>query len=482
MIDAVVIGSGPNGLTAAVMLARAGAQVQVLEAQPTVGGGARTADLGLAPGVIHDLCSAVHPLGWASPAFRALDLAGLGVDLIRPEIAYAHPLPDGSAALAHHDLAETVAGLGADGPGWRRLFGPLVDRVDALVATALGDMRHLPSDVHLRALPGLAGFALTTLAGARLGPRAGALLAGVSTHANTRVPAPAATATGLLLATLGHTGRSWAIPRGGSQAITDALVAELRRLGGAIHTDSPVTSTRDLPPARVYLADVAPAGAASIFADRIAPRVASRLRHFRHGAGVAKVDLVLDGPVPWRVPEVGRAATVHLGGSRTQIRRAEDEVARGRHASDPVVLVSDPSVLDPDREVDGLRPLWTYAHVPSGSDRDLTATVLDRIEREAPGFRDRVVAARCVPASRMSEHNANYRGGDVLGGAVSLPRVIGGPTMGPNPYRIADSVYLCSSSTPPGPGVHGLSGAHAAQHALRELGLPESSAAALMEP
>lgn len=475
MIDAVVVGAGPNGLAAAVTLARAGLGVRVLEAQSTAGGGARTAGLGLADGVVHDLCSAVHPLAWASPFFREFDLAAAGVELIEPEVAYAQPLTEGAAAVAYRDLGRTVAGLGRDGRDWQRLLGPLVGQVDALVALALGDKRGLPAGLGPRAVPAAVHVVSRTLRhsardGGRLGPRASALLTGVAAHANTRLTSPAATATGLLLATLAHAGGSWSIPRGGSQTITDAFLADLRAHGAHVVLDRPVRSVRDLPEARVYLADLAPGTAATVLAEHIPARVRRALLAYRHGAGVAKVDLVLAGPVPWRVADVGRAATVHLGGSRAEMLRSEQDVARGRHAARPVVLVSDPVVLDPSRQAGGLRPLWAYAHVPHGSDRDMTDAVIERIEAFAPGFRDLVVASRCVPAARMAQHNANYVGGDVLGGRVTLPGMVARPTWRLDPYRVGERTFLCSSSTPPGPGVHGLSGMFAARRALALLG------------
>lgn len=482
MIDVVVVGSGPNGLAAAVTLARAGVGVQVLEAASTPGGGARTTGLGLADGVIHDLCSAVHPLAWASPFFRRFDLEAHGVELLTPEVSYAQPLPGGRSAVAYRDLTTTVNRLGPDGRAWRRLFSPLVERVHELVALALGDRRTL-----IRALSGSGTGTAARFAGrvagqvlpgpvSLLGDGPGAaLLTGVAAHANTRVTSPAATATGVLLATLAHAGHGWAIPRGGSQAITNAMVADLRAHGGEIVLDHPVITSRDLPPARAYVADTSPRAAATIFSSRITASTASRLRAFRHGAGVAKVDFVLSGPVPWSATDVDRAATVHLGGSRIDMMRNEDAVARGRHALAPVTLVSDPTVVDVTRMSGGMRPLWSYAHVPSGSDRDMTEAVTSRIEEAAPGFRDVVVASRCVPASEMPAHNRNYVAGDVLGGAVTLRGMVARPTLSTNPYRIGPDTYLCSASVPPGPGVHGLSGSYAARRVLSDWGRHETT-------
>lgn len=473
MTDVVVVGSGPNGLAAAVTLARAGRDVLVLEEQATPGGGARTQDLALADGIVHDLCSAVHPLAWASPFFRSFDLAAHDVELLTPEVAYAQPLPGGRAAVAYRDLARTIDRLGRDGPAWDRSVGSLARHWDQVVGVALGDKRSLPPDLTARGLLTALRFGTALLrhggtpGGAPFaGEAASALLTGVQAHANTKLPSPAAAATGLLLAALAHCGNSWAIPRGGSGAITDALVADLHTHGGRLLLEHPVQSASEMPPAGTYLFDTAPRTAAQILQASLPPRLTRALQNYRHGAGVAKVDFVLRGPVPWTAPDVDKAATVHLGGTRSDMIRAEDAVARGRHPEHPLTLVSDPAVLDATRIVDGLRPLWTYAHVPAGSTLDMTAAVTARIEALAPGFTDLVIAARCVPAAAMSTSNANYIEGDVLGGAITLRSMIARPTWRPNPYRLTEDAYLCSASTPPGPGVHGMSGWYAAQHVL----------------
>lgn len=483
LIDAVVVGSGPNGLAAAVTLARAGFGVRVLEAQPTVGGGARTLpwdgpDVGA--DLLVDLCSAVHPMAWASPFLRAFDLPARGVELRTPDISYAQPLDGGRAALAFRDLGRTVEHLGADGPAWRSLLGPLAEDWDAVAALVLGDkhaflsprmITRAPSDLGVAARFG-ARFA-DLAAGGDLrrfrGDLAPALLAGVASHAIAPLPSAAAAGTALLLAALAHGPGGWPLPVGGSGAITTALVADLLAHGGEIETGRPVRGSGDLPPARAYVFDTAPGTVADVVGDRLGPRALRGLRRFRHGNAVAKVDLVLSGPVPWSVPDVGRAGTVHLGGTRTQVAEAEGAVARGEHAERPVVLVSDPAQLDTRREMGRLRPLWTYAHVPAGSDRDLTESVVSQIERFAPGFRDVLVASRCIPADRLSGHNANYVGGDIAAGSASLGRFLGlpGPAAGWDPYAAgAEGVYLCSASVPPGPGVHGMGGWHAARRVL----------------
>lgn len=470
-LDVVVVGSGPNGLAAAVVLARSGLSVEVLEAQPTAGGGARTV-AGIVDGVVHDQCSAVHPMALASPFFRRFDLAGRGVELLTPEVSYAQPLVDGASAVAYRSLDRTVEHLGADGPAWRSLMEPLVERADGVVRFVLGDHRTVPPD--LRAA---IRFGLRVLEQG-LGPtwgrrfredRAPALLTGVASHAITPLPSLPAAGTALLLGTLGHA-TGWCIPRGGTQVITDALLADLAAHGGVVTTDHPVRSAADLPPAHAYVFDTTPGAVAQVLGDRMPTHVARAFRRFRHGNGAAKVDFVLSGPVPWAHPEVGEAGTVHLGGSRPEVARAERDVERGRHPDHPTVLLSDPAVVDASRVgPGGIRPLWTYAHVPAGSDRDMTEAVTAEIERFAPGFRDVVVAAHAVPAARMALHNANYVGGDIAAGAVTLRRTLVGPRWQLDPFATGvDGAYLCSASAPPGPGVHGMGGWHVARRVLRD--------------
>ena len=471
VVDVVVVGSGPNGLAAAVTLARAGLLVRVLEAQPTVGGGARTADLGLALGVVHDVCSAVHPMALASPFFRRFDLQARGVELVAPEVSYAQPLPDGAAGIAYRDLDRTAAGLGPDGQAWVDLLGPLVDQADAVVGLIMGDHRHVPRDLAtalrfgLRALE--QGFGVVW--DRRFtGDAAPALLTGVAAHAITRLPSIAGAGTALLLGSLAH-GPGWTVPLGGTQVITDALVADLLAHGGQVVVDRPVRSAGDLPSARAVVFDTVPSTVAEVLGDRLPTRTTRAYQSYRHGNAAAKVDFVLSGPVPWANAEVGRAGTVHVGGSRAEMVAAERGVAQGRHAEHPMVLVSDPSLMDPGRvNGSGERPLWSYTHVPAGSRMDVTEAVTAQVERFAPGFRDVVVASRCVPAARLELENANYIGGDISAGAITLPRMFGGPAMSWDPYIAAEGVYLCSASVPPGPGVHGMSGWHAARRVLRE--------------
>jgi phytoene dehydrogenase-like protein len=478
--DAVVVGTGPNGLAAAVTLARAGLRVQVLEAQDTIGGGARTLDLGLAPGIVHDICSAVQPLALASPFFDAFDVRARGVQLVAPEASYAQPLDDQPAAIAWHDADRTADELGPDRAAWRATLGTLSRHQDLVVELALGDKRSLPS-----ALLTPRTLAVAPLFGGLLGlqgtpawdlpfrtDRARALLGGVASHAIGRLPSLGLSATAALLGTIAH-GVGWPIPVGGSQSLIDALVADLRAHGGEIVIGRRVRTWRDVPPATAVLLDTTAGAAADILANRLPRSLEAELRRFRHGNAAAKVDFVLSGPVPWRDPEVGLAGTQHLGGTREQMAAAEAEVAAGRVPQHPVTLVSDPSVADPARIQDGLRPLWAYAHMPAGDRTDPTELVTRQIERFAPGFRDVVVASRGVCAADMEHHNPSLVGGDITMGRVTMLDMIARPTARWDPYRLADTGwYLCSAATPPGPGVHGMNGWHAAQRVLRhEFGL-----------
>jgi len=463
-MDVTVVGSGPNGLAAAVICARAGLSVQVFEAQPTVGGGARTlADPEYAD-VAHDICSAVHPLALASPFLAAFDLPARGVDLKVPAVSYANPLPGRPTAVGYHDLDRTCAEL-LDGESWRRLLGPLTERDDSVVNLLLGDKRSIPRD------PIAAAFIArnmleqgTPLWGKLAGADARALFTGVAAHAINRMPSFVTTGAGLMLATLAHT-VGWPIPVGGSQAIPDALIADLRAHGGVITAGEEVTE----PPGGVVLFDTAPTALLPIYRDTIPARYAKALQRYRFGPGVAKVDFVLSDEIPWADPRAADAPTLHMGGSREQMAHAEKEIAVGRHPEWPMVLASLPHLADPNRiDAQGRRPLWTYAHVPHGSPVDQSETITRIFERFAPGFRDIVVAVRSVPASQLAEHNANLVGGDIGVGGNTLLHALTGPTPRLNPWATPiPKVYLCSSATPPGGGVHGMAGFYAARTMLR---------------
>jgi phytoene dehydrogenase-like protein len=463
-MDVTVVGSGPNGLSAAVICARAGLSVRVVEAQPTAGGGARTMADPEYPGVHHDVCSAVHPLGVASPFFREFDLAARGVDLVAPEVSYANPLPGRPAAIAYRSLERTCAELG-DGASWRRLFGPLTEHVDGVLGFFLGDKRSLPPDLPTTARTGVRVLAQGSPAwGLLRGEDARALFTGVGAHAISRMPSPVNSGAGLMLGTVAHTA-GWPVPIGGTQTISDALISDLLAHGGELVLGEPVTT----PPDGVAIYDTAPTALLDIYGDAVPPRYAKALRRYRFGAGVCKVDFVLSGDIPWRDERLAAAPTVHMGGTRAQMALAERDVAAGRHAEWPMTLAALPHQADPSRiDAQGRRPLWTYAHVPAGSTRDITETVTGIFERAAPGFRDLVLATRSVPAAEMSHHNANYVGGDIIVGGATLFAAMIGPTLRLNPWTTPlPKAYLCSSATPPGTGVHGMAGYYAARTMLR---------------
>ena len=467
---AIIIGSGPNGLAAAVTLARAGLEVTVRERAATIGGGTATQELTL-PGFWHDVCSAVHPMAAASGFFTGFGLADR-VELLVPEISYAQPLAPGRSALAFRSIAETAARLGPDGRAWLRLLGPLVERGDEVAA--IGGAPVLPP----RHLAALARFGLRMLhqggpawnAGFR-GEAAPALLAGVFAHTIQPLPGLGAAAAGLVLATLAHT-VGWPVVRGGSGRIADALAADLLAHGGRIETHAEVRSLDGLD-ADLVLLDVTPRAFADLAGDRLPAAYTRMLRRFRYGDGVAKADFALDGPVPWADPELARAVTLHLGGTRADIARGEHEVAAGRHPERPYVLVTQPTVVDPTRAPEGRHVLWAYTHVPHGSTVDRLEAMTAEIERYAPGFRDRILAAASRTAADVARHDVNDIGGDIGAGAVGFRQLVARPRLAPTPWRTPlHGVWLCSASTAPGPGVHGQAGWLAARAALRELGIP----------
>ena len=468
-MDVTVVGSGPNGLAAAVLCARAGLKVQVLEAQPTLGGGSRTLPDPDFAGVGHDICSAIHPLALASPFFAEFDLRARGVQLAVPEISYANPMTGRPAVLAYQDLKRTCAEL-ENGESWRHLLGPLAARGDEVVAFLIGDKRSLPPDIPAAVLLGQRMLEQGTPAWNTLrGEDARALFTGVAAHTIAKMPSLVAAGAGLLLATLAHTS-GWPVPVGGSQAIADALMDDLRAHGGELHAGVEVTSA----PPGVVLYDTAPTALLDIYGEALPSRYAKMLRRYTFGPGVAKVDFVLSQDIPWSDARLAGAATLHLGGTRTQMAYAEKEIAAGRHAQWPMVLAAQSYTADPSRiDAAGRRPFWTYAHVPADSTVDQTETIIATVERFAPGFSDIVVATRSIPASRLHEHDANYVGGDIGVGGNSVLRALLGPTPRVNPWATPiPKAYLCSSATPPGGGVHGMSGYYAARTVLkREFGM-----------
>ena len=469
MPDVAVVGSGPNGLAAAVTLARAGLKVHVYEAAPTPGGGLRTTEL-MEPGHWHDICSAVHPMALASPFFRQFELARR-IRLEVPEISYATPLDGGRAALAYRSLERTVAGLGRDGAAFGRLMGPLVQRADGITDLTLNQLLRMPHDPVAAAL-----FAARVLEqgsplwGLRFREElAPALLTGVAAHAVGHLPAPATAAAGLMLGTLAHT-VGWPIPVGGSAAIAQAMVADIEAHGGAVETGARIGSLAELPPVRATLLDVAPPGLLRLAEGRLPQRYQHALESFRFGNAACKVDYILSGPVPWAAPGLADAGSIHIGGTRAETAEAESLVAAGRHPERPYVLVSQPSGLDPGRAPDGRHILWSYCHVPAGSDVDMAEAVTAQLERFAPGFRDLVLSRHVTTAAELGRYNENYVGGDFSAGVMDLRGVIRRPVLGPVPWRTPlRGVYLCSSSTPPGPGVTGMPGFHAAKYALKDI-------------
>ncbi len=466
--DAVVVGAGPNGLAAAITLARAGRSVVVHEAASTIGGGTRTAELTL-PGFRHDVCSTILPLTLASPFFRTIDLAARGVELIQPEAPIAHPLDGGRAAVVERSVAATAEGLGGkDGEAWRRLFGPLVRDADKLAAELLQPVIHVP-----RHPLALARFGLSALWSARGLARhqfdddaARALFAGISAHSMLRLDRPLSSAFGLVLATCAHAA-GWPMARGGAAAVAAALAAELADAGGEIVTDHRVASLADLPPARALIFDVTPRQLAAITRDRLSGAGRRRAGRFRYGSGVFKIDWALDGPVPWAADGPRRAATVHLGGTLDEIASAEAEVAAGRHPDRPYVLFVQYAPWDPSRAPAGRTTAWAYCHVPSGSTVDMTERIEAQVSRFAPGFRDRILARATHGPAEMEAYDENYVGGDINGGIQDIRQLIFRPWPALDPYHVGPGLYLCSSSTPPGGGVHGMSGYLAARSALR---------------
>ena len=465
-----MVGAGPNGLAAALTLARAGLAVDVFEGAGTPGGGCRTEELTL-PGFRHDVCSAVHPLAAASPFFLGTDLDARGVRLLTPKVAFAHPLDGGRAAAVSGSVDETAGGLGADAGAYRRLMGPLVRDSGAIVPAVLAPLRSVPEHAAAVSRFGLRGVLPASLLARRFGTEeARALLAGVAAHSMQPLTAPLTGGFGLLLALLAHSA-GWPVVEGGSAGLVAALISELAALDGQVVTGRWIRRLADLPPARAVLLDVTPRQFLQIAGDRVQGGYRRAMRRFRYGPGVCKVDWALDGPVPWAAAACREAGTVHLGGTLAEVARSEAEVTAGRHPDHPFCLVAQAGVVDPTRAPAGKHALWAYCHVPSGSTVDMAGRIEAQIERFAPGFRDLILARAVRTAAEMERHNPNYVGGDINSGAGTLRQTVFRPAPRWHPYRTAlPGVYLCSAATPPGGGVHGMCGMAAARAALADLG------------
>ncbi|MEQ0558080.1 NAD(P)/FAD-dependent oxidoreductase [Amycolatopsis sp. NEAU-NG30] len=476
MSTAIVVGGGPNGLAAAVALAREGVDVTVLEAAGRIGGGARSSEA-ILPGLLHDDCSAFHPMAVGSAFLAGLGLDRYGLSWAWPEIDCAHPLDGGDAALLHRSIEDTEAALGPDGARWRRAFARPAARFDVLAEDIMGPLLRLPKHPLTLARFGLPA-ALPGSVFARLfaTDRARALFGGIAAHAFRPLHHPMTSAIGLGIITAGHR-HGWPVAVGGSGSITTALAKLLTDLGGRIETSVRITTAAQLPPADVTLFDLAPGAVADILGDRLPSRIARAYRRYRHGPGAFKVDFAVDGGVPWANPDVGRAGTVHLGGTYAELAATEREIHAGRLPDRPFVLVGQQYLADPGRSAGNVHPVWTYAHVPHAYPGDATEAIIAQIERFAPGFRDRIVGTAVRSATQMAVYNPNYVGGDVITGATTVRQLVFGPRTTLTPYDTGvPGMYLCSAATPPGAGAHGMCGANAAARALRYLRrLPRSA-------
>ena len=466
--DATIVGSGPNGLAAAITLARAGRKVLVLEAKDTIGGGTRTAEITV-PGFRHDICSAIHPLGLASPFFRNLPLADFGLAWIHPPVALAHPLDDGRAARVTRSLEETATSVGVDGRDYQKLMTPLVNSWDAVLEDILGPLPLPPKHPFT-----LTRFGLLALRSARglaesrfRDEPAQALIAGLAGHGMLPLEEPTTASIALVLGMLAHA-VGWPIPKGGSQAISNAMAAYLESLGGEIITGQEVTSLDELPTSQAILLDVTPRQMLRICGEKLPTLYRHRLEKYRYGPGVCKVDYALSGPIPWMAAECGQAGTVHLGGTLAEISVSEKAVWRGNHPEKPLVLLAQQSLFDASRAPQSQHTVWAYCHTPHGSSLDVSERITAQIERFAPGFRDLILAKHVYTASEMQSYNPNYIGGDINGGVQDWRQLFTRPVARWSPYTTPiKGLYICSSSTPPGGGVHGMCGYHAARVVMR---------------
>ena len=468
--DAVVVGSGPNGLAAAITLARAGHSVLVLEANSTIGGGVHSAELTL-PGFVHDVCSAVHPLAAGSPFFKTLPLERFGLEWIQPDIPLAHPLDNGTAAGLYRDVDLTAERLGGDSRAYRRLMKPLARDWEKLADEILQPMLHLPRHPIALARFGIPAICPATFLAKSLFRHepARALFAGIAAHSFLPLDAPVSSAFALVLSLAGHA-VGWPIPRGGSQQIANALAAYLHELGGQIQVNRRIENLDELPKSRAILLDVSVCQFLRIAGRRLPSRYRRRLESFRHAPGIFKIDYALSEPVPWKAEACRRAGTIHLGGTFDEVAATERDVSLGKIPERPFVLVAQQSLFDKTRAPRGRHTLWAYCHVPFNCRIDMSDRVESQIERFAPGFRDCILGRHKMGAGDLEKSNPNLAGGDINGGAANLTQLIARPILSPTPYRTPlEGVYLCSASTPPGGGVHGMCGYHAARAALREV-------------
>src|SRR5215217_7489862 len=467
--DAVIVGSGPNGLAAAVELARNGKRVAVLEGKSTIGGGARSAEITL-PGFVHDLGSAIHPLGYASPFFRSLPLDEHGLEWVHPPAPLAHPFDDGTAAVLERSVEETAAALGPDARAYERLIDGVVKDAPKIASYFVGSPRLIRHPISLGA------SALRAIRPARVlaesafeGEKARGLFAGNAAHSFLPLEKSPSALFGLVLGTLGHA-FGWPFPKGGSQRIADALTSYLISLGGEVYTGVRVDSVEEVPRTRTVLLDVTPRQLLDIAGTHFTERYRRALKDYRYGPGVFKVDFALDGPIPWRAGECLRAGTVHLGGTLEEISAGEAAVWRGEHPERPFVLLAQQSLFDRTRAPAGKHTVWAYCHVPNGSTFDMTGRIEAQIERFAPGFKERILAKNAMGPADLERINPNLVGGDINGGVMDLRQLFTRPVLRPNPYSTpAKGLFICSSSTPPGGGVHGMCGYLAARVALRHL-------------
>lgn len=473
MSDAIVVGAGPNGLSCAATLAARGVEVTVLEAAPTIGGGTRTSELTL-PGLLHDDCSASHPFSPGSPALTSLGLERHGLEWAWAEIDLAHPFDDGSAATMQRSIEDTAAGLGSAGSAWKRLFASSSAHFDALSEDIMRPLAHLPRHpLALARFGPVAAAPVSLLARSLPTPQARALFGGTAAHSFSPFSRPFSAAAGMALTCACHS-NGWPVARGGSQAIADALAASISEHGGRIETGHPVRSLAELPRANAVVFDLAPSAVADIAGDRLPRRVARAYRRYKHGPGAFKVDLAVEGGVPWADEASGRAGTVHAIGSYEEIVVSERETNRGRMPERPFVLVGQQYLADPSRSNGDVHPLWAYAHVPHGYTGDATEALLDQIERFAPGLRERILARHVRSPADLASYNPNYVGGDIVTGANTPLQSVFRPRIALDPYATGiPGVYICSAATPPSAGAHGMNGYHAARAVLREFGAPD---------